>query len=218
MDHVFIEKDLGVTVDTELSFHDHITKAVNKANAIVGLIRRAFSYLNKGMFLKIYTAIVRPHLEYAQVVWSPHSMKYIDLIENVQIRATKLVDNFQNKVYADRLKELKMQTLSFRRLRGDLIEMYKHFNRYDKDALPYSFKPKLRPSRNHRYQVYEPRPRDGDRGAHSNFFYTRISRTWNELPSDVVDAGNINTFKARLDIHLKNHPLKYDHKAITIDS
>ena len=63
MDHVFIEKDLGVTVDTELSFHDHITKAVNKANAIVGLIRRAFSYLNKGMFLKMYTAIVRPRLD-----------------------------------------------------------------------------------------------------------------------------------------------------------
>ena len=39
---------------------------------------------------------------------------------------------------------------------------------YDKDALPYSFKPKLRPSRNQRYQVYKPRPRDGDRGAHSN--------------------------------------------------
>ena len=46
LDHVFEETDLGVTIDHELKFEDHISKKVNKANSIVGLIRRSFAYLD----------------------------------------------------------------------------------------------------------------------------------------------------------------------------
>ena len=69
MEHVFEEKDLGVTVDSQLSFEDHIANKVRIANAMVGLIRRSFSYLSCYLFRKLYLALVRPHLEYAQVVW-----------------------------------------------------------------------------------------------------------------------------------------------------
>ena len=55
----------------------------------MGLIRRSFSYLDCEMFKKRYTTLVRPHLEYAQPVWSPHLRKHIKQLENVQIRATK---------------------------------------------------------------------------------------------------------------------------------
>ena len=67
---------------------------------MVGLIRRSFSYLSCYLFRKLYLALVRPHLEYAQVVWSPHSKKLINMLENVQIRATKLVDGLSNLDYA----------------------------------------------------------------------------------------------------------------------
>ena len=92
MEHVFEEKDLGVTIDSQLTFEEHIAAKVRVANAMVGLIRRSFSYLSCYLFRKLYLALVRPHLEYAQVVWSPHSKKLINMLENVQIRATKLVD------------------------------------------------------------------------------------------------------------------------------
>ena len=75
MDHVFEEKDLGVIVDSEISFEAHILKKVQLANNIVGLIRRSFSHLDGEMFVKLFTAFVRPHLEYAQAVWSPHLKK-----------------------------------------------------------------------------------------------------------------------------------------------
>ena len=42
LDHVFEETDLGVTIDHELKFEDHISKKVSKANSIVGLIDEAF--------------------------------------------------------------------------------------------------------------------------------------------------------------------------------
>ena len=76
LEHVFEEKDLGVTVDFEMSFSEHICLKVKKANAIMGLIRRSFSFLDVALFRKLYTTFVRPHIEYAQVVWSPFLMKH----------------------------------------------------------------------------------------------------------------------------------------------
>ena len=95
-EHVSEEKDLGITVDHALSFEDHITNNARIANTLVGLIRRSFSFLDCKSFAKLYTAFVRPHLEYGQSVWAPHLVKHINLLENVQIRATKLVNGLKN--------------------------------------------------------------------------------------------------------------------------
>ena len=101
---MFEETELGVTIDHELKFEEHISKKVNKANSIVGLIRRSFTHLDGRLFKQLYTTFVRPHLEYAQAVWSPFSRKLIDMLENVQKRATKLVDGFGALEYEERLK------------------------------------------------------------------------------------------------------------------
>ena len=55
-------------------------------------------------------------------------------------------------------------------------------------------------------------PKDGVRGIQANSFYYRIIKVWNELPSEVVNAPTVNTFKARLDGAWKNLPTKYDPK------
>ena len=65
LDHVFEEKDLGVIVDSDLTFAEHISSKVRIANTMVGLIRRSFRYLSAEDFKKIYVAFIRPHLEYA---------------------------------------------------------------------------------------------------------------------------------------------------------
>ena len=65
------------------------------------------------------------HLEYATAVWSPHLIKHIDDLENVQPRATKQIPNFSSLSYVERLKKLHLPTLSYRRIRGDLIQVYK---------------------------------------------------------------------------------------------
>ena len=121
------EKDLGVIIDSELKFEEHIPTKVQKANAIVGLIRRSFSYLDGPLFKKLFTTFVRPHLEYAQAVWSPHLKKHINLLENVQRRATRLIDGYKDLSYPERLESLGLPTLVYRRARGEMIEMYKHY-------------------------------------------------------------------------------------------
>jgi hypothetical protein len=85
------EKDIGVLVDENLSFNKHIQNQVNKANSIMGLIRRTYTYLDEQSFKYLFQALVRPHIEYAEAVWSPFKVGDIEKIENVQRRATKQV-------------------------------------------------------------------------------------------------------------------------------
>ena len=215
LEHVFEEKDLGVTIDSDLSFTNHIASKVKKANSIVGLIRRSFSYLDGNSFKKMYSALVRPHLEYAQAVWAPHSRKLINLIEGVQERATKLVDYCKNLKYPERLRLLNLPTLAFRRLRGDMIELFKHFNKYNPNSISPSFQPKQRSTRRHNFQLHEHRSKDGVRGVQTNSFYFRSVRTWNELPSNVVSCKSVNAFKNKLDKFWEFHELKFDPQPAT---
>ena len=64
-------KDLGIIVDENLRFLKHIMDKVNKANQIMGISRRTMMYLNKHNFNLLYTSLVRPHLEYGNLVRSP---------------------------------------------------------------------------------------------------------------------------------------------------
>ena len=198
LEHVFDEKDLGIILDPELKFEEHIAAKVKKANSIMGLIRRSFSHLGPSLFTKLYTTFVRPHLEYGQAVWSPHLKRNINLIENVQRRSTKLVDGFWNLSPKERLERLNLPTLEFRRNLNDMVEIYKHFHIYDKETIPPVFQPQTRPSRKHNYQLVSRVPRDGIRGAQTNSFYFRTIKTWNNLPSSVVESTSTSMFRQSL--------------------
>ena len=123
-----------------------------------------------------------------------------------------MVDGLSKFEYSEKLKLLGLPTLVFRRKRGDLIEMFKHFNRYDKCTLAPSFKPQTRSSKKHSFQLHAPEAKDGTNGIQSNFFYQRVTKSWNDLPSYVVGAKDVNQFKNRLDMILKNDELMYNHK------
>ncbi len=64
---------------------------IKTANKMAGWVRRSFDFLDKEMFVLLYTSLVRCHVEYCAVVWNPHLCKHVDSIEEVQIRATKMV-------------------------------------------------------------------------------------------------------------------------------
>ena len=123
------EKDLRVMVDDQLTFTCHVEAAVNKANKILGLIRISCSHLDQTSLRHLYTALVRPHLEYGNVAWSPRYLKDSRLLENVQHRATKLVPELRNLPYEERLRMLGLPSLFYRRARGDMIEVYKFLHK-----------------------------------------------------------------------------------------
>ena len=115
LEHVFSEKDLGVIFNSDLSFEEHILAQVRKANSMVGLIKRSFFHLSPSLFRQLYTTFLRPHLEYAQVVWSPKLRKHSKLLESVQSRATRIVETCKNHPYTRRLEQIGIPTLEYRR-------------------------------------------------------------------------------------------------------
>ena len=64
-------EDLGVTISKDLSRDNHISITVNKANNLLGLIKRSVGTTNVNVFSTLYLSLVRPILEYALPVWCP---------------------------------------------------------------------------------------------------------------------------------------------------
>ena len=161
--------------------------------SFLGLIRRNFHYLDKSSLLRLYKAFVRPHLEYAQAVWSPSSAGLITKIENVQKRALNLVPELRGLSYEEQLKCTRLPTLAYRRFRGDLIEVYKHINQYDNAVTTPSF---VATPRNRLRQASH------KSALHARLFYFRVQEPWNALPASCRDPEiSIDTFKNRVDKH-----------------
>ena len=131
------ERDLGVQIDRDLKFDQQVEMVANKANKMLGLIRRSFKYLYGPTMKKLYTSLVRPILECGNVAWAPTLKRDQQMIENIQRRTTKLVPELKNLEYGDRLRALKLPNLYYRRARGDMIETYKYLHDiYKVDRMP----------------------------------------------------------------------------------
>ena len=74
-------KDLGILFDTRLNFKDHIQEKINKAYNVIGLLKRNVIHVDGYTFILLYKTLVRPHLEYANSVWSPYKKCDIEQIE-----------------------------------------------------------------------------------------------------------------------------------------
>ena len=104
LEQVTSEKDLGVTVDNKLLLREHISKKSAIANRNLGIIFKSFTYLGKEMFLCLYKSLVQPHVEYDTTVWSPMYKKDAVVLENIQRRATRMVNCLKHLSYNERLK------------------------------------------------------------------------------------------------------------------
>ncbi len=103
LEQVHQEKDLGVIVDEQLKFHNHTSAAVNKSNEILAIVKKSFKHLDMVTIHQLYKSIVRPHLEYGNLIWGPHYKLDQQAVAKVQRRATNLVPELKDQPYKERL-------------------------------------------------------------------------------------------------------------------
>lgn len=190
-----VEKDLGVNVDSDLNFEEHVETQTSKATKLLGMIRRTFTHIDDVTLPLLYKAIVRPHLEYCNAVWHPKSKRQAEALEAVQHRATKLVPNLKTKEYEERLRALSLPSLYYRRARGDMIECYKYMSGIYNVSSSF-LEVDTGSTRGHSKQL---KKKTATKACRCKYFSRRITNAWNSLPEEVVPAPTMNTFKSRLD-------------------
>jgi len=206
-----------VVIDPEISFVSHCKKKINRAYSMLGLIKRNFIYLTEEAFVILYKSLVRSHFEYANSVWNLHRQGLIKDLEKVQMRATKLILTVKHLTYKKRLLQLKLPTLKYRHLRGDMIEVFKILTgKYNTNVTKYDTNVTFSFEKHQDCRIRGHNLKLVNHRCHYDFkkyfICTRIINTWNSLPESVISASTTDPFKNKLDKFWSNQDLLYNYK------
>jgi hypothetical protein len=188
--------DLGVKLDSSLTFTPHINQIVSKARQRIFLLFRAFRTRDTKLMLLGYKSYILPLFDYCSQIWSPRQLSNISALESVQRLFTRRLPDLKGMAYAERLNVLNIPSLELRRLRADLIFCYKILHgQVAGSPENYGLTILNGSTRGHDMKLYHEHARVD---ARRNFFSFRISDAWNSLPYDVVHSHSVVAFKYSL--------------------
>ena len=199
------ERDVGVCITSNLKPSKHCQESVGKARGVLGKITRCFHYRDREVFLRLYKQYVRPHLEFCSSVWSPWSTADINALEDVQVKAVRMISGLRSNDYQGKLAELNLWSLAKRREMYDLVQMYKIANNIGNVKCNLIFQKDL--PRNRTRNQNEPLnlvKQNSRLDCRKNFYTNRIVNAWNSVPSNIKHSTTVKSFKSRLTVWMEH--------------
>ena len=189
---------LGVQIQRDLRWNRQTEYATSKATRVLNFIRRNFYHCPPSVKEKLYTTLVRPHLEYAAASWDPYTKKNINSIERVQNRAARFVTNTYgiDTSITRILKDLKWTSLQERRKLHRLTCFYKILN--GQLAINHSDLLTPKPCRGRRGHSQQFQQQHANSEAFANSFFMRTITEWNTLLPGTVNQPSLPTFQNAL--------------------
>ena len=185
-------KYLGLTISHNLSWSPHIATIVGKANSVLAFFLRNF--IQCQLKVKCYLTYIRPIIEYAATVWSPHTQCNIHSIEMIQRKAARFVFNDFARLssVATMLELLGWDSLGKQRDQLTLMMLFKIINNLV--VIPHSHilvdsPPFTRSTTSRFIHLYE------RIDSYKFPFFPRAIRLWNSLPHHVIQSDTFDSFK-----------------------
>ena len=190
-------RDLGVVVDSSLSYKTQINNCFTKTYQRTGVLFHGFLCRDLDFLRKAFVTYIRPLVEYNSVIWSPTHKTYIDLLEKIQRRFTKRIPCMRDLPYLDRLAKINLPSLELRRLHFDLCNYFKIFHNLTPIDPGLIYKYHVPPTSVRQNVPFIEKPRNCSNKFLSSFIYRSID-CWNFLPGKIKQISNINKFKAAI--------------------
>ena len=172
---------------------------------MAGIFQINITHKIKDIMIPLYKALVRPSLEYAVSVWCPYKKKHIKQLEDVQRNFTKRIKGMKDLDYQERLKKLKLPSLMYRKIRGDMIEVFKILSNYYDPITTASLLTLHKTKYNLRTNNKKIIKKSFVTKKFELFFTNRVINLWNGLPSVTVKSKSMNAFKNNIDRDLKQY-------------
>ena len=200
-----VVKDLGVYIDTDLRWRQHITNKSAEASRKAGWVLRTFSSRYKDTMMLLYKTYVRSIVEYCCVLWSPHLQCDIMSVEAIQRSFTAKIAGLSDLNYWERLKNLNLYSLQRRRERYMLILIWKIYHGIIPNSIGINFQLSerrgitcVRPLGESRYKSIN--------SMRFHSFSSSATALFNTVPKEIKSIPLLTQFKAQLDRFIQKFP------------
>ena len=195
-------RDLGIIIDSELSWDVHRNLICKKARRMCAWVLNTFHTREKEPMKILFTSLVRPLVEYCSEVWLPYKKKDIIEIEQIQRSYTAKISGMTQLNYYERLKALKLPSLQRRREEAILIIIWKMKNNVYPNSVNFIFKLHTRTGTER--AIIPPLPRTSLKlqSKYDECFIVRGAKLWNSLPAPLTRINDLSSFRSKLKKHL----------------
>ncbi|XP_077999769.1 uncharacterized protein LOC144452542 [Glandiceps talaboti] len=196
---------LGIQLSSNLSWAQHIHQTTNKANSILGLLKRNLWNCSRNTKEIAYKTLVRPRLEYCSTIWDPYQKTHQEQLEKVQRRAARFVTNDYRRTTSITaiLKTLDWESLQNRRTKSRLVTIFKETHGITPTNIKHLHQENQTKHNTRQTQKLNYNTIRSNKDCYHYSLYPRTIPLWNSLPPSTKAAKDVAVFKSLVNLNVE---------------